>query len=352
MRQAEPRVSRDGRSGRTASGSTAGTPWTRCGRVGLVCRRRNPGLNAEFMDRRFAIGAVLKRGVRLRLNLRGQAIGLIACSDGRPEGDPAVQGLVQALAGWGMQPVLARTLYRRAPAPFSGSPQDRARQLMEFFRDDAIRAIFDISGGDSANQILPYLDYDVIRKQAKPFFGMSDVSVILNAITARSAVPAFHYQIANLVGAHSHAQRALFQELFLDDRDTWHRVTFRYSWLRGRGLAGCVVGGNIRCFLKLAGTPYLPDPRNKILFLESLGGGPGRMASLLSQLRQTGYFDQLGGVLLGSFTQMAVESQQPTIEELVLDAAHDYHFPIAMTQQVGHGDDAHCLPLGLALSLD
>lgn len=288
----------------------------------------------------------------MRLNLRGHAAGLIACSDGRAESDPAVQVVVDALTDWGIQPVLGHTLYRRDPTPFSGSPQERARQLMSFFRDDSIGAIFDLSGGDSANQILPYLDYDVIRDHAKPFFGMSDVSVILNAIFARAAVPTFHYQIANLAGAHAQAQWALFQELFLDDRDTVQRVTFPYAWLRGQGMRGCVVGGNIRCFLKLAGTPYLPDPRNKILFLESLGGGPSRMASLMSQLRQMGYFDHVEGVLLGSFSQMAAESHGPTIEDLVMEATRDYHFPIAVTQQVGHGDDAHCLPIGIPLSLE
>ncbi len=55
---------------------------------------------------------------------------------------------------------------------------------MDFFTDDSIAAIFDISGGNSANQILPYLDYTVIREHPKPFVGMSDVSVILNAIYA------------------------------------------------------------------------------------------------------------------------------------------------------------------------
>ncbi len=291
-------------------------------------------------------------GGALRCDLRGHAVGLIACSDGRPESDPVVQGVVEVLSDWGIQGIPGQTLYRQGETPFSGAPQLRAHQLMDFFLDDSIRAIFDISGGDSANQILSHLDYDIIRQHPKPFVGMSDVSVVLNAIYARAGVPTFHYQIANLVGAHSQMQRELFQHIFLDYGDLRKPVTFRYEWLRGRGMTGPVVGGNIRCFLKLAGTPYLPDPRNKILFLESLGGGPARIASFLSQLRQMGYFDHLQGLLLGSFTQMAAERRAPTMDDLVLDAAGGCHFPIAATDQVGHGGDAHCLPIGASLSFE
>lgn len=115
-------------------------------------------------------------------------------------------------------------------------------------------------------------------------------------------------------------------------------------------MTGPVVGGNIRCFLKLAGTPYLPDPRGKILFLESLGGGPNRMASLLAQLGQMGYLAQCRGVLLGTFTQMAAQKLEPPMEELVLDVMHGNSIPIAVSPDLGHGDDAHCLPIGAVVS--
>ena len=140
----------------------------------------------------------------------------MACSDGRAADDPVVPNVIDRFADWGIRAVCGRTLYRHGHTPFSGSPQARAQQLMDFFTDDSITAVFDISGGDSANQILPYLDYDAIREHPKPFVGMSDVSVVLNAIYARSAVPTFHYQIASLVGTDSTAQQARFERVFLE----------------------------------------------------------------------------------------------------------------------------------------
>ena len=70
-------------------------------------------------------------------------------------------------------------------------------------------------------------------------------------------------------------------------------------------MEGILLGGNLRCFLKLAGTPYFPDLDGKLLFLESLGGGPELIASLLAQLSQLGVFQKIAGLLLGTFTELS-----------------------------------------------
>lgn len=69
---------------------------------------------------------------------------------------------------------------------FSGSANERADSLMKFFRDDEIKAVFDISGGDIANEILPYLEYDEIAQSEKVFWGYSDLTTVINAIFAKS----------------------------------------------------------------------------------------------------------------------------------------------------------------------
>ncbi len=70
------------------------------------------------------------------------------------------------------------------------------------------------------------------------------------------------------------------------------------------------------------------------------------MASLLVQLYQMDYVDQCRGVLLGTFSQMTAQHLQQTIEEVVLDVTRDYSIPIAVTPALGHGADAHGLPIG------
>ena len=106
-----------------------------------------------------------------------------------------------------------------------------------------------------------------------------------------------------------------------------------------------VVGGNIRCLLKLAGTQYMPDFENKVLFLESYGGGAALMKTYLCQLDQMGVFKKISGLLLGTFTKMEENCEAPNIVELVLSIV-DKRISIAKTQDVGHANTSKCLVIG------
>ena len=110
-------------------------------------------------------------------------------------------------------------------------------------------------------------------------------------------------------------------------------------------MSGEVAGGNIRCLLKLAGTPFWPQMEGKILFLEAYGGGPAQMTTYLSQLRMMGVFEKVSGILLGTFTKMEEEGHQPDIAALVKSNVKK-QVPIAKTQELGHGIDSKCLALG------
>lgn len=82
---------------------------------------------------------------------------------------------------------------------FSETVRERANALLSFYSDKSIKAIFDISGGDIANELLDFLDYDLIKNNPKPFWGYSDLTTILNAIYRKTGVPSYLYQIKNLI---------------------------------------------------------------------------------------------------------------------------------------------------------
>ena len=115
-------------------------------------------------------------------------------------------------------------------------------------------------------------------------------------------------------------------------------------------MEGMVVGGNIRCLLKLAGTPFWPDMREKILLLESYGGGVPQMVTYLSQLSQMGVFKKVNGILLGTFTKMEASECKPDMAELVLKFA-EKRTPIAQTKFIGHGTDSKAIRIGHHLKL-
>ena len=89
------------------------------------------------------------------------------------------------------------------------------------------------------------------------------------------------------------------------------------SFHTGRRAERIAVGGNIRCLLKLAGTPYWPDMRGKVLVLGSFKRRDASDRHLSDQLQQMGVFDQVQGILLGTFTQLDREEPHLLAEDLV-----------------------------------
>lgn len=227
------------------------------------------------------------------------------------------------------------------------SPREKAEALNGFFRDPSVDFIFDVSGGDLANTVLPFLDFDAIRASRATFFGFSDLTTVINAILAKTGRMAVNYQLRNLTYRHAAEQLRHLREVILPGR--WDASVLAPAFLRGSQMSGRVYGGNIRCFLKLAGTAYWPDVTGGILLLESLGGGVYQMVTALEQCRQLGVFDKIGGILLGTFTHMEENSLSPTIEELVLQMTPE-SLPVARTRFVGHYPDARAIPLGLPMA--
>lgn len=116
-------------------------------------------------------------------------------------------------------------------------------------------------------------------------------------------------------------------------------------------MRGIVVGGNIRCFLKLAGTEYMPELDGKILLLESFSGTVAKMETYLWQLKQIGAFDKVAGIILGTFTEMEKEKCTPAIETLVKRIAGK-DLPIAITRDIGHGADSKGIIIGREIYLE
>ena len=212
---------------------------------------------------------------------------------------------------------------------------------MKFFRDESIKAIFDISGGDLSNEILDYLDYDIIKKNIKPIFGYSDLSVVLNAITAKTGEPTYLYQILNITG--NEDIKDSFKKTILNNKS--NLVNISWEFFQGEEISGIVAGGNIRCFLKLAGTQYFPDLENRVLFLEGLGTTVESLITHLTQLKQMGAFDKIAGLLLGTFTNLENTYDKHYIYRIVQDfIAKD--LPVAKTSEVGHDINSKILTIG------
>ena len=268
-------------------------------------------------------------------------VALVVCSNGKAREDKIkLDKLEEALKSLGLVPIYSNYLYKDEFGR-SASAEVRAQEVMNFFRDESIKAIFDISGGDLSNEILDYLDYDIIKKHIKPFFGYSDLSVVLNTITAKTGEPTYLYQILNITG--NEDIKDSFKKTILNNKS--NLVNISWEFFQGEEISGIVAGGNIRCFLKLAGTQYFPDLENRVLFLEGLGTTVESLITHLAQLKQMGVFDKISGLLLGTFTNIEKIYNKNDIYSIVKDFI-DKDLPVAKTSEVGHDINSKILTIG------
>ena len=290
---------------------------------------------------------------------KGSRAGIVCCSDGRKiRTGEEPDRLIGKLESLGLRPQLSPCIYARDGA-FSGTGRERAQALMDFYRDDSIRVIFDISGGNAANEVLPFLDYSVIAGADKLFWGYSDLTVILNAIYAKTGRTSVLWQVRNLLYERGEEQTAALSEALFgktengESEEAEPLFSFPIHFMQKSRMEGVVAGGNLRCLLKLAGTEFWPDMRGKLLLLEGFSGGEAMIASGLAQLEQMGVFRQVSGLLLGTFTEL--EGSVPDAEERLaaLVRAHvGSELPVAKTQRIGHGTDSAAVLIGGWMGLE
>jgi muramoyltetrapeptide carboxypeptidase LdcA involved in peptidoglycan recycling len=273
-------------------------------------------------------------------------VAIVACSNAQKEEyRKQNEELVRFLESNDMQPVMSSCIYEKKGSIFSGSSKEKACQLMKMFEDPEVEEIYDISGGDLANQILDDLDYEKIAKSKALFWGYSDLTTVINAIYTMTWKASVLYQAKFMTsfGTSAQLQRERFQ-----NREQLFSPAF--DFVQKNAMKGIVVGGNIRCFLKLAGTRYFPDLENKILLLESFGGEVPQMVSCLSSLKQLGAFEKVNGIILGTFTVMERNHCIPDMVTLVKEYAHP-ETPIAVTRDIGHRDNAKAIMIGKEIEI-
>ena len=272
---------------------------------------------------------------------KNDKIALVVCSNGKNiEDKDRLEKLESILVEMGLVPVFTKYIYKDKFGR-GAKAQVRGEELMSFYKNKEIKVIFDISGGDIANEVLEYLDYDVIKRNYKPFFGYSDLTTVLNVLRSQTNEVNYLYQILNII--ESEEIKTSFENTFMKNEQALFDVKWRF--LQGSSVEGEVIGGNIRCFLKLAGTRYFPEVKNKVLFIEGLGTSMEGLVTHLSQLKQIGVFDKISGLLIGTFTKIEKEISVEELFELVQEYI-PFSLAVAKTQEVGHAKNSKVLKIG------
>lgn len=285
---------------------------------------------------------------------KGDAIGVVSPSGAVQSGNGQFEQGVRFFEMLGFRVVLGKHVYSNTLG-FSATPLEKADDINGMFADSSVKAIICSQGGANSNGCLPYLDWQVIAENPKVFLGISDITVLLNAIYARTGLVTFHGN--DLMWGFGRNPTAYDTQEFIcrlvEGQIGQVHSNGERQTIRGGIAEGKLLGGSVRSLLKLAGTPYWPDFRGAILFLEAVNLTPDTGDTMLHQLKQIGVFDQVQGVLLGHFDGLDNDPKATVrIQDLVLNVAGEYRFPILKVKDFGHNCPNTVLPVGGTVEMD
>ena len=229
----------------------------------------------------------------------GDAIGIVAPASpfDRQRFDQGIRWLASA----GYRPLIPQGLFERK-GYLAGSDAHRADLVNRFFADGSVAAIVCARGGYGSMRMLSFLDFDLIRKHPKIIVGFSDITALLNAISAQTRMVTFHGPNVTTLGDRDLVTRESFVRLLTGEGPIRLVVQKGVTIFGGRA-TGILIGGNLTTLCHLVGTPFEPDYRDCILLLEDRGEAPYRLDRMLAQMKLAGCFDHLAGIVLGSFEQ-------------------------------------------------
>ncbi|MEL6791329.1 MAG: LD-carboxypeptidase [Pseudomonadota bacterium] len=300
-------------------------------------------------------GVEMIRPRRLR---KGSAVRIVApASVTYDANDLAIA--VEALSALGLTVSVGRHVMDRH-GYLAGEDAARADDINRAFADPAVDGVIALRGGWGAARTLPHVDFEVIAQNPKVFMGYSDITTLLNAITAKTGLVTFHGPNANTVWdpfTTSAMRAVLFDGKALTMRNpaqadgTLAVRNNRIQTITKGQAAGPVFGGNLTLFAGLLGTSWFPDTAGALIFLEEVGEYIYRCDRLINQLALAGAFDGVAGIVLGGFTDCGVDPSGG-YGTFSLNDVFKHHFeglgiPVFAGAMVGHVREKRTMPVGL-----
>ena len=279
---------------------------------------------------------------------KGNKIGIIAPSVGLKDKD--LTPTINYFKKLNLTPIFADNI-KKEYRYMAGTDKERAEAINKMFQDNNIKALFCLRGGAGATRMFPYLDYKLIKNNPKPIIGLSDSTAIQNALIAKCNNPSLTgflplYDLNNKTIdplVNSSLKNCLF--------DDSHSITSGICRYKGTA-TGEIIGGCLSVLLYLAGTPYFPDLKDKILILEDTEEKTYKIDLMLNQLKQQKNFNKLKGIIFGQFTDCPIiDEEDGSIADCINDFVKDLTIPVVTDFAYGHIPARYVIPLGIKATL-
>lgn len=249
--------------------------------------------------------------------------------------------------------------------------EQRAADINAAFADPNVKAVFTIIGGFNSNQLLPFLDYELISRNPKIFCGFSDITALVNGIYAKTGLVCFlgpHYSSFGMKHGFDYTWAAMRQmllekgqmqvepsaewsdDLWFIDQEKREFVKNDGWWqIHGGEAEGTLIGGNISTLPLLLGSEYWPGfKQDTILLVEDCFHSAGDAKDFLRSLQALAYqpdFQNVKAVLIGRFQKASAVTRE-LLEYIIASIPQLKEIPVVANLDFGHTTPNLCLPIG------
>ena len=262
----------------------------------------------------------------------------------------------------------------------SGNISVRAEELNELICAPEVRCVMAAIGGMNSNALLPYLDYDALKKDPKILVGYSDVTALLLGVYAKTGLTTYYGPAAvasfgefpplvektlayfeGVVGGVWNPPCTLptpgvWTEEFLDwntQARAKRAVENQLVTVRGGRTRGKLIGGNLNTLQGIFGTPYMPEiRRGDLLFFEDSLKDAATVERSFSLLKLAGVFERIGGLILGKHEQFDDCGTGRRPYEILCEVMGEVGCPVLAEFDCCHTHPMLTLPIGCEAELD
>lgn len=278
----------------------------------------------------------------------GSVVGLVAPSGPvRPE---RVDRGIKTLESWGFSIRPGAHLRDRHSrlGYLAGTDEDRAADFQQLWTDPAVSAIWCARGGYGAQRMVDLLDFDALRAAGpKHLIGFSDITALHARIGRELGQVTVHGPVGTGTQLADVASSDSLRSLVLARPEAGEILITAEPMIPGRA-TGRLIGGNLALIADDLGVEPVPAVPS-VVIMEDVGEPGYRLDRMLTQLRRSGWFGNVTGIVLGDFTE---SGDQQLVEAVLEDRLADLGLPTVRRAAFGHGGRNLALPLGAEVLLD
>ncbi len=242
----------------------------------------------------------------------------------------------------------------------AGTDEERLEDLHAMFKDKNVKAIFCVRGGYGTPRLLDKIDYKIIKSNPKIFVGYSDITALQMAFLQKAGLVTFAGPMVavDFYNDVSEFTEEVFWAMITSDKK-YGRINLpneeKLFQLTKGNASGKIVGGNLAVFTGLVGSEYFPNLKDKILMLEEVGEVPYRIDRFFTQLKYAKAFDQIAGLIFGTFSECVdpdPTKRTLTLGEVIDDFMGHLKIPVVYNFKHGHIKDTVTVPFGIEVKMN